>query len=82
MKTLNDYKAQKEKVTKTSQVQLHLIAKGRITSWEAIELYGATRLSAIIFNLRDSGWDIISEPNSALDRNKNVCNYTTYKLYR
>lgn len=30
----------------------HLQENGSITSWEAIELYGATRLSAIIFNLR------------------------------
>jgi hypothetical protein len=38
--------------SKTRKVLEHLQSNGSITSWEAIELYGATRLSAIIFNLR------------------------------
>lgn len=41
--------------TKQSQVMAHLLEHGSITSWKAIELYAATRLSAIIFNLRDIG---------------------------
>ena len=41
--------------SKTKKVLDHLIEKGSITSWEAINLYGATRLSAIIFNLRKKG---------------------------
>ena len=45
-------------MNKTNSVQLHLIEKGNITSWEAIQLYGATRLSAIIFNLRKRGMNI------------------------
>lgn len=68
------------KITKTELVRRHLIEKEFITSWTAIELYGATRLSAIIFNLRKAGYQIESISNSALDRNKNVCNYTTYQL--
>ena len=40
------------RVTKTEKVLEHLQKYGSITSWEAIEKYGATRLSAIIFNLR------------------------------
>ena len=39
------------KTNKTQQVLNHLIANGKIDTWKAIELYGATRLSAIIFNL-------------------------------
>ena len=39
-------------MNKTNAIQLHLIEKGSITSWEAIKEYGATRLSAIIFRLR------------------------------
>ncbi len=30
--------------------------KKKITSWEAIHLYRATRLADIIFNLRNEGW--------------------------
>ena len=70
----------KKKITKSNQVKNHLIVNGQIDSWTAIEKYGATRLSAIIFNLRKAGYNITSMPCSALDRNSNVCNYTTYKL--
>lgn len=40
------------KLTKTKKVLEHLQKHGSITSWEAITEYGATRLSAIIYNLR------------------------------
>jgi hypothetical protein len=73
-------KRNSKKITKTIQVRNHLIEKGSIDSWTAIELYGATRLSAIIFNLRNEGLIIDSIPNTAYDRNQNICNYTTYKL--
>jgi len=68
------------KTTKHQQVLNHLRKHGSIDSWTAIELYGATRLSAIIFNFRAKGLKIDSIGCSALDRNSNVCNYTTYKL--
>jgi hypothetical protein len=72
---------QKLRTTKTAQVLKHLKEKGSIDSWTAIQQYGATRLSAIIFNLRRRGYDIVSIPNSVLDRNNNVCNYTKYQLF-
>jgi hypothetical protein len=65
--------------TKHQLVKKHLLKEGTIDSWTAIELYGATRLSAIIFNLRKEGYTIISQSNSAYDRNKELCNFTTYK---
>ena len=40
-------------MNKTRAVLEHLQKHGNITSWEAIQQYRATRLSAIIFNLRD-----------------------------
>jgi uncharacterized protein YvpB len=73
-------KANLKKATKTHKVRLHLLNRGSIDSWTAIELYGATRLSSIIFNLKNRGMDITSIPSSALDKNSNVSNYTTYKL--
>jgi hypothetical protein len=33
----------------------------KITSWEAISKYGATRLASIIFNLKGDGHSISSE---------------------
>jgi len=65
--------------TKMRLIKKHLIEKGSIDSWTAIELYGVTRLSAIIFNLRMSGHNIDSIPRTAYDRNKELCNFTTYK---
>ena len=44
--------------TKTSKVLTHLQREGSITSWDAIQLYRVTRLSAIIFNLKKEGHDI------------------------
>jgi len=46
----------------TDDVLWHLQNKGTITTWEAIHNYGATRLSAIIFNLRHRGYTIHSVP--------------------
>lgn len=47
-----------KKLNKTEKVLEHLKTYGSITSLEAIEKFGATRLSAIIFNLRKRGYDI------------------------
>ena len=41
-----------EKKTQRNEVLRHLKEFGSITSWEAIQQYGATRLSAIIYDLR------------------------------
>jgi hypothetical protein len=68
--------------TKFAQVKKHLIEKGTIDSWTAINLYGATRLSAIIFKLRERGYVIESIPNTSFDRNNQLCNFTTYKYIR
>jgi hypothetical protein len=65
--------------TKFANVKKHLLEKGSIDSWTAINLYGATRLSAIIFKLRERGYNIESIANSSFDRNNQVCNFTTYK---
>ena len=42
--------------TKIEKVAHHLLTKKKITSWEAIMLYRATRLADIIFTLRGEGW--------------------------
>jgi hypothetical protein len=68
------------KTNKTQQVLNHLIAKGKIDTWKAIELYGATRLSAIIYTLRNRGYQIDTIDRCVLDRNSNVCNYAEYIL--
>lgn len=65
------------KVSKTMQVLKHLQEHGSITSWEAIENYGATRLSAIIYNLRKSY--IINSVNQRFtDRYGDTSTFTKY----
>ena len=44
--------------TKINLIKQYLIDNGKITSWTAIDLFRATRLSAIIYNLRKDGWNI------------------------
>lgn len=47
--------------SKQSRVKSYLLEHGNITSWEAIEKFNATRLSAIIFNIKKQGVKIRSE---------------------
>ena len=48
--------------SQSDAVLWHLKQYGSITSYEAIKEYGATRLSAIIFNHRKNGYNIDSQP--------------------
>ena len=68
------------KKTKASMVKSHLIKKKHITSWDAIMYYRATRLSAIIFNLRKSGYRISTNPITTKDANGNSVTYAKYIL--
>lgn len=65
-------------MTKTEAVRRHLKINGSITSWQAIQMYGETRLSAVIHNLRDKGWDIESVWKEGRDRNGNDCRWVEY----
>lgn len=56
-----------KKQTKTDMIKTHLRVKGVITSWDAITLYRATRLSAVIYNLRDNGWKIRTDMQETSD---------------
>ena len=64
-------------MNKTNAVLMHLLEKGNITSWEAIKEYGATRLSAIIFNLRKKH-RIESVSQIFTDRYKNQSTFAKY----
>mgnify|MGYP001769570448 FL=1 len=69
--------------SKTEKVLDHLKEKGSITSWDAIKLYKATRLSSIIYNLRkrlnaQGDFDIDSIPT----KGKNGTTYATYNLVK
>ena len=70
----------KKKINKTQLVLKHLQQYGCITSLEAIDKYGATRLSSIIYNLRKRGYNIITESLPFVDRYGTKSNYGKYIL--
>ena len=57
-----------EKTTQEKEVLDYLRKIGSITSWEAIVEFGATRLSAIIYNLRKKGYNV--ETNDVIVKNR------------
>lgn len=65
---------------KHTQVLEYLQENGTITSWEAIQQFGATRLSSIIFNLRKRGYDIETRRCIFIDRNGNEGHFAEYVL--
>ena len=67
--------------TKIEKVLWHLLEYGHINSWEAIKEYGATRLSAIIYNLRYKyNMNIVSERVDFTDRFGSKSSYAKYVL--
>lgn len=71
------------KMCKTKAILKHLEENGSITSWEAIKEYGATRLSAIIYNLRNTyDLNIVTETISFVDRYGTPSDYAKYILVK
>ena len=69
-------------MSQTSEILNHLQTHGSITSLEAINLYGATRLASIIYVLRQRGYNIttiICEGKTRYDR---TCNFAKYVLVK
>ena len=70
----------KKHIGNTGRVLEHLLNHKTISSKEAFELYGATRLSAIIFNLRQEGYYIENIPREGLNRFGEKVRYVDYEL--
>lgn len=68
-------------MNKHKAVKEHLLTGNSITSWQAIKLYRATRLSAIIFNLKRAGMDIDSIPRREVNENGEIVRFTEYRLH-
>ena len=69
-----------KKKSQTSEIIKLLRKQGYITSFEAIEKFGATRLSSIIFALRKRGFGIETEMVQGKNRYGNITNYAIYRL--
>lgn len=54
--------------------------KNGITSLEAINMFGATRLSAIIFRAKERGYIIADTFENCVDRFGNIARYKRYKI--
>lgn len=64
----------------TSEILKHLMDPNNdgITSKQAFDLYGCTRLSAKIFNLRKLGYDIETQMVVGYTRYGDTCEYAKY----
>lgn len=69
-----------QETNKHKEVLRHLMEQGSITTYEAFQLYGATRLSAIIFDLRKRGHNIVTKETVGQDRYGHVSRFATYVL--
>lgn len=67
-------------MTKTGMVLDWLKSHAGITSVEAFENFGATRLSAIIFELKRKGYNIETVMVDGKDRFGNRCRFARYYL--
>lgn len=68
--------------TQNQKILQHLQTRGDITSMQAFEQYGITRLSARIFDLRCEGHNIKSDNVKVPTRTGDMANVARYTLIR
>lgn len=71
-----------KKITQEEMIRKHLNKKGSITSWEAIKLYGCTRLSSKIYDLRKEGFKIKTDYVTKKNRYGYFVNFAKYVLQK
>ena len=67
-------------MTQTDMVLEYLKENETITTWQAYELFGITRLSAKIFDLRKMGYNISSNNTTKVNRYGRKVTFSTYRL--
>ncbi len=67
-------------MNQTNAILAHLKAGGSITSMEAYEIYGITRLSAKIFDIKKSGYNVQFRKHKVTNRFGNTSYYKEYYL--
>ena len=70
------------RLSQKDRIMAHLWDYGEITSWEAIKEYGITRLSDLIYKLRNEGWNIENEWEHTKNRYGDSVKYVRYKLIK
>lgn len=69
-----------KRLTQYDRILAYLKEHGSITSLQAIRLFGATRLSAVIFNLRKDGYIIVDEFITRKNRYGDKVSFAKYIL--
>lgn len=78
-----DTQSLQPQLSQLEQVMMHLRRRGSITTWQAITEYSITRLSAIIYRLRnEQGMKIDSTIVTSTNKRGNTKRYTVYTLNR
>lgn len=70
------------KENQTSAVLNHLLSGKTLTSMEAFQLFGCTRLSAKVFELRKKGYNIECVEVESTTRYGTLCRYANYFIPR
>jgi hypothetical protein len=68
------------KQTQTSSIKDYLLDGNSLTSIEAFEKFGCTRLSARIFDMRKAGIQIKTEMVEGRNRYGSYCRYACYYI--
>lgn len=72
----------KQKRTQRGEVLKYLQTHKGITSMQAIEKFGATRLSAIIFDLKRKGYNIVTIMKDGENRYGESVRFAEYRLIK
>lgn len=64
----------------TTRILAHLKSGRPITSMDAIELYGCTRLASVVHRLRKNGYNITTIDREGTTRYGDRCSYAEYRL--
>lgn len=70
----------RKEITQEDRVLKFMKDTGSITSWQAIQQFGITRLSAKIFNLRRAGHKIENKMRFSKNRYGEQIHFVEYKL--
>lgn len=68
--------------SQNDEILHHLQTHNGITSFEAFTLYGITRISARIYDLRDRGYKIVNCNHETVDRRGKKTKFVEYRLVK
>lgn len=72
----------KKKDSQYNKVLNHIYVNGEITSMEAFDTYGITRLAAIVHTLKKDGYNIKTDIRHDVNRYGEACHYAAYSMVK